>query len=73
MFTSGEEEYENLLLDLKALSLGHQQLQAKEDHVMFNPGEETEAHEDLDSILRGEKRVGGARRVLAIQDMDWDD
>ena len=38
---------------------------------MFNPGEETEAHED--SIIRGEKRVGGAGRVLAIQDMDWDD
>ena len=73
VFTSGEEEYEHLQLDLKALGLGHQQLQAEEDHVMFNPGKESEAHLDLDNILRGEKIVGGAERVLAVQDMDWDD
>ena len=73
MFKSGEEEYEHMLLDLKALGLGHQQLQAEEDHVLFGPGEETEAHEDLDIILRGEDRVGGAGRAIAVQDMDWDD
>ena len=73
MFKSGEEEYKHFLIDLKALGYGHQQLQAEEDHVRFNPGEETEAHEDLDNILRGEKGVGGAGRVLAIKAMDWDD
>ena len=39
---------------------------------MFNPGEENEAHGDLDSMLRGEEKVGGSRRVLATQDMDCD-
>ena len=60
-------------LHSRSKSLGHQQLQSEEDNVLFNPGEENDAHEDLDTILRGEKGVGGAERVLAIQDMDWDD
>ena len=73
MFITGEEEYEHLLINLKALGLGLKQLPAEEDRVMFNPGEENEAHGDLDSMLRGEEKVGGSRRVLATQDMDWDD
>ena len=55
VFKSGEEEYKHMLLDIKTLDLGHQQLQAEVDHVMFSPDEETEAREDLDIILRGEE------------------
>ena len=39
MFKRGEEEYEHLLIDLKALGLGIEQLPVHEDQVMFDPGE----------------------------------
>ena len=39
---------------------------------MFDPGEESKAHEVLDSLIRGEKEVGGSRRLLSNHDMDWD-
>ena len=58
MFITGEVEYEHLLCDLKALGLGLKQLPAEENQVMFNPGEENEELGDLDSMLRGEEKVG---------------
>ena len=52
-FEQGEEDYEHFLLDLKALGLGIQTLPDQEDQVMFIPGEEVDAHEALDSHIRG--------------------
>ena len=63
VFKSGEEEYEHMLLDLKALGLGHQQLQAEEDHVLFSPGEETEAHKAKKRKKR-KHHYGGERVAL---------
>ena len=40
---------------------------------MIDPGEESKAHEVLDSLIRGEKEVEGARRLLTNHVMDWDD
>ena len=72
-FEVGEEEYEHLLIDLKALCLGLDHLPVQEDQTMFDPGEESEAHGALDSMMKGEEKVGVPRSLLALKDMDWDD
>ena len=54
-FKRGEEDYEHLLIDLKAMGLGIELLTEEKDQIMFDPGEEREAHGDLDIILRGEE------------------
>ena len=51
-FERVEEDYEHLLLDLKALVLVIQTLPDPEDDVMFEPGEAVDAHEALDSLIR---------------------
>ena len=71
MFKRGEEDYEHLLIDLKAICLGIKILPKEKDQNMFDPGEESKAHGDLDLILRGEEEV--SRRVPNTKDMDWDD
>ena len=38
-FEQGEEDYEHLLLDLKALGLGNGPLPDQEDQIMFDPGD----------------------------------
>ena len=73
LFEAGEEEYEHLLLDLKALGLGLDHLPVQEDQTMFDQGEESEAHGALDSMMKEEEKVGVPRSLLAFQDMDWDD
>ena len=72
-FKAGEEEYEHLLIDLKALGLGLDHLPAQEDQTMFSPGEESDAHGALDIMMEGEEKVGVPGSLLALQDMDWDD
>ena len=71
MFKRGEEDYEHLLIDLKAMGLGIKILPEEKDQIMFDPGEESKAHGDLDFILRGEEEV--SRRVPNTKDRDWDD
>ena len=73
MFERGEEEYEHLLLDLKALGLGIAPLPDQEDQIMFDPGDEIRAHEALDSPERGEQDEEVTSQVLPSPDMDWDD
>ena len=70
-FKRGGEDYEHLLIDLKAMGLEIKILPEEKDQIMFDPGEEIKAHGDLDSILRGEKEV--PRRVSNTKDRDWDD
>ena len=61
------------MIDRKALGLGLDHLQVQEDQVMFDPGEDSEAHGALDSLMRGEEKVEDSKRLLSIHDMDWDD
>ena len=69
----GEEEYEHLVIYLKALGLGLDHLPAQEDQTMFSPGEESDAHGALNIMMEGEKKVGVPGSLLALQDMDRDD
>ena len=55
MFKRGEEEYEHLLIDLKVMGLGIEHLLDKQDQIVFDAGEEKEAHGDMDCMLRGEE------------------
>ena len=78
-FDRGEEEYEHMLMDLQELSLGVIHIEEGEcvrrsptpptASLLFSPGEENAAHQNLDSLL--ELREKDSRTQSAI--MDWDD
>ena len=78
-FDKGEEEYEHMLMDLQELSLGVTHMDEGEwvrrapapptASILFDPGEEREAHRSLDSLLEPEEKESTAKSTI----MDWDE